>query len=723
MRLFALALLAACASAPKAPEAPPYLVLADERAGRTVAMDRMLDDLAKHDVVFLGETHLDDYTHRFELDAYEGLAARRKVVLALEMFERDVQPVLDEYLAGRIDEKAFLGKSRPWQNYWSGYRPLIEAAKRRGFPVVASNAPAPVLRKIAAAGGLDKLAPEDRALLPEEIFDNDDDYWERVSRATRGHVSTGGDRVTSVQSLWDNAMGDSCAKALVAHPGALVLHVNGGFHSAYRGGTVHQLLKRRPDARVAVVEIATVNDFVGLEPFGAPERADYVAFVLARARGPQEGFHAVTAFAELRYRLYLPPGLSTGKTPPLVVWLCGDGFRAADALAPLAEELGGEVAVAAVEPPYPMLADDLAPGGRWFTGETFEEDLGVLGGGLSRIVGYLLRTYPIDPTRVVLAGEGAGGTVVAATSLYERDLELPAFAIGPARYGKLRMLALPGSEGAPGARRLSVTVGEADEEWWTKEAEDWGSTGLPVEVARGARGEGMARVREALGLPAKKKEGEWTGLLLVDDTPRARLWAETYAMRLSGPAEVLPHTEVLQEGARIQPLAFEGEPVPKGLGILPPFRIESLMDGRGLPLASGPFGGTTILVVPAGATDEQVAAWKKLEETEAIKKKSRFARLVVLTASPEVDVSNLDDAGRQLPPQITGLAVQGLPAALQAVKDAGRSVVLVVPAVFCADAEMMAEIRAAARPYEEILDLSYLPGLGGGVLPPAPPSK
>lgn len=175
------------------------------------------------------------------------------------------------------------------------------------------------------------------------------------------------------------------------------------------------------------------------------------------------------------------------------------------------------------------------------------------------------------------------------------------------------------------------------------------------------------------------------------------------------------------EGARIQPLAFEGEQVPAGLGILPPFRIESLMDGRGLPLASGPFGGTTILVVPAGATDEQKAAWKKLEETEAIKKKSRFARLVVLTAPDEAQV---DDLGMERgPPQITGLAVQGLPAALQAVKDAGRSVVLVVPAVFCADAEMMAEIRAAARPYEEILDLSYLPGLGGGVMPPAPPAK
>jgi hypothetical protein len=289
-----------------------------------------------------------------------------------------------------------------------------------------------------------------------------------------------------------------------------------------------------------------------------------------------------------------------------------------------------------------------------------------------------------------------------------------------------------------------VTVGgDADEEWWKKEADDWGATGLPVEVVRGARGEAMARVRETLGLPERKKEGTPTALLLVHDTPRARLWAETYAMRLPGPAEVITTGEQWKKGWVLQPLAFEEEltrrqgdlayrvfPLQAGEdgglsadmeNLAPPFRAESLMDGKGLPLAAGPFGGTTILVVPAVATDDQKAAWKRLEETDAIKKKSRFARLVVLTETgPADDAASGAEPG---PAQVTGLAVQGLPAALKAVKDAGRSVVLVVPAVFCADAAMMAEIRAVARPYEEILDLSYLPGLGGGVLPPAPPSK
>jgi hypothetical protein len=63
----------------------------------------------------------------------------------------------------------------------------------------------------------------------------------------------------------------------------------------------------------------------------------------------------------------------------------------------------------------------------------------------------------------------------------------------------------------------------------------------------------------------------------------------------------------------------------------------------------------------------------------------------------------------------------GIPEALQAVKDAGRSVVLIVPAVFCADEKMMGRLRAEARAFEDVLDLSYLPGLGGGLVPPSPP--
>src|SRR5215510_10825436 len=89
--------------------------------------EAMLAELSRADVAFVGEQHNDPATHRIERAILEGLARRREnVIVAMEMFERDTQPSLDDYLAGRLSEEEFLKASRPWPNYQTDYRPLIE---------------------------------------------------------------------------------------------------------------------------------------------------------------------------------------------------------------------------------------------------------------------------------------------------------------------------------------------------------------------------------------------------------------------------------------------------------------------------------------------------------------------------------------------------------------------------------------------------------------------
>ena len=80
--------------------------------------EMMLSELAKADVVFVGEQHNDAATHRLELAILEGLGRRRNsIIVAMEMFERDTQQTLDNYLAGKISEQEFLKVARPWPNY------------------------------------------------------------------------------------------------------------------------------------------------------------------------------------------------------------------------------------------------------------------------------------------------------------------------------------------------------------------------------------------------------------------------------------------------------------------------------------------------------------------------------------------------------------------------------------------------------------------------------
>ena len=86
-------------------------------SGSPATLDDVTAAMAGHEVVFVGETHDDPTGHMLEGEllrrAHEAYASRG-VVLSLEFFERDIQPVVDEYLAGLITESAFRWDSRPW---------------------------------------------------------------------------------------------------------------------------------------------------------------------------------------------------------------------------------------------------------------------------------------------------------------------------------------------------------------------------------------------------------------------------------------------------------------------------------------------------------------------------------------------------------------------------------------------------------------------------------
>eukprot|EP00873_Tetraselmis_striata_P000007 jgi/Tetstr1/420271/TSEL_000140.t2 len=99
-----------------------------------------------YDCLCVGEVHDDPVAHAVEHSLLQELAMRcrepgaeRLFLLSLEMFERDTQPVMDEYLAGLARESDLLKDGRAWPNY-ADYRPLVEAARSGGMAVVCANA-------------------------------------------------------------------------------------------------------------------------------------------------------------------------------------------------------------------------------------------------------------------------------------------------------------------------------------------------------------------------------------------------------------------------------------------------------------------------------------------------------------------------------------------------------------------------------------------------------
>jgi uncharacterized iron-regulated protein len=303
------ALLAAQAPA----QAPPPLPAVTENTGPTWTPQRAYDakhkrfsdfetlaaEAAKSDVVFFGEQHNDPGTHRMELALLEAVARRRTdVVLAMEMFERDVQPLVDDYVAGRIDEMTFLHAARPWPNYMTDYRPLVEFAKAHHWRLVAGNVPRTMANAVASKG-IDAVAgrtDSTRGWAAAEFNCPHDDYFDRFAETMKQHPMGSGppptaeemaaltERFYQAQCVKDETMAESIARIRESSGGTpLVIHVNGAFHSDYGDGTAKRTRRRLPKAKVLVISGVPVPSLDAIEPKPFRKVADWVVFTLEPA--------------------------------------------------------------------------------------------------------------------------------------------------------------------------------------------------------------------------------------------------------------------------------------------------------------------------------------------------------------------------------------------------------------------------------------------------------
>jgi uncharacterized iron-regulated protein len=643
--------------------------------------------------------HTDETTHRFQLEIFERLlkAKEGRVVLALEIFDRDVQQVLNKYLAGEITEQEFLAKARPWSNYSEAYKPLILAAKKRGSPVVASNFPAPLRRKLAIEGpeAMTKLTEEERKFIPRKYLANSAAYWKRVDNAVRGHmgmVSNGSsdeERLYSTQSLWDNAMGEACADALDQYADHIVIHINGAFHSSHWDGAVHQLKQRRPDAKVVTVAIVPVANPATHRNVAAPS-ADYLALVEATATNIDEGKRSVYVGRELSYIFYLPDHATADRPAPLLIWLSEDGLTAQEGMELCRQKFGDAVAIAVVEPPYKERQFDLAVGGRWFWAESFNEDVGSLVGGIGDVWAYLLRHFPIDNDRVCLAGEGAGATVAAAAAVHTDRINVHAVAMAPKQYAKLKDLPLPLPEDfAPGKmpKRSLTVVGPLQlADWWGAEIEaykgvevhaDWAVDAADLSDIERHR---FNQLRAALGIKEESSPpGERARVIVLDDsTPRARHWARLQAHWLQqgdgAPVSIVERSQTDKDATislQVRPAAAAKEGV--------------------LPRCPGPFGGTTVIVLPLKTPASEASQWLALEQDDPLARESRFHRVRIATATGE----------------------RSLPQVLEKLQAENRRNVLIVPATFYASPTWLHSLYDSASQFEDVMTLQWMPGLGG----------
>ena len=234
------------------------------KAGKKTTYAQLLKAAAVSDVLFFGEQHDNSLVHWLQLELTKDLAEKKPLVLGAEMIEADNQKQLNQYLAGEIDQKAFDTLARLWTNHKTDYKPLVDFAKEKHYPFVATNIPRRYASLVYKQGfeALDKLTPNEKTwIAPLPIaYDPELPGYKEMLAMAGGH---GGDNLPKAQAVKDATMGYFISQNI--KKGTIFIHYNGSYHSDGFEGINWYLKKNKPSVKIITIAAVTQQDIDKLD--------------------------------------------------------------------------------------------------------------------------------------------------------------------------------------------------------------------------------------------------------------------------------------------------------------------------------------------------------------------------------------------------------------------------------------------------------------------------
>ena len=264
------------------------------KAGKEVTLKDIVSDMENYDVLLFGEEHNDSVGHFLESSILELMHLKfgKELALSLEMFDRDVQPVMDEYLQGFIKEKHLKKDARAWSNY-KDYKPMVDFARNKELDVICANAPTRYTNLVGRAGMkaleiLPEWSKQHIAPLPYDTASGK--YYQKLTglqhmpasdtakAAPAMPAAMKGFNMILSQSLWDATMAYSVTEYLneKKNRDKKVMHVNGRFHSDEGFAVATQLNKYSPKLKRLIVSTGSDDSFPKVNWEELKNNGDYI---------------------------------------------------------------------------------------------------------------------------------------------------------------------------------------------------------------------------------------------------------------------------------------------------------------------------------------------------------------------------------------------------------------------------------------------------------------
>ncbi len=226
----------------------------DPMTGQTVPFQTLMQKMAKKSVVLLGETHDIAEIHRWQLHVAASLyTLRPNMMMGFEMFPRRLQPILDEWVNGKLDTKTFLEKSE-WFSVWGFppelYLPLFHFCRQNKIRMLALNCYRELVTRVGKQGW-DAIPENERDGLtpgapPTEAYHvHLSAYRKHEPETSSPSEVPDRDRFMRAMQTWDRAFACNIVHALNEipedDPKPIVVGIIGRGHLEYGHGTPYQL--------------------------------------------------------------------------------------------------------------------------------------------------------------------------------------------------------------------------------------------------------------------------------------------------------------------------------------------------------------------------------------------------------------------------------------------------------------------------------------------------